>query len=390
MCELIEPTENVSWMDVDHHLSRLGKRRAGLDYEEALWILAAKRTQAHRRRGHRSLAEYLMHVLGHTGGAAHERIRVAEALPALPLLSAALRRGEIAWSAVREISRIATPETEGRWISAMTNKTCHQVQEAVAGRTKGQGPDDPADQRLVHRVLSFRLSAEAERAGGVAAGRDAERRSLPRSVPSARNQISLARTRLDDVKREVDPDLSDEQALLMVLHGEAPAPKRVKIEVVPATGEAFVVDGDRRLDVPMETAERAACDAISTHGSTVPAAVRRKVMREAKGRCEVCGTHRWLNLHHLHLQSEGGDHDPNGILAVCWYHHARVHEGLLRIEGTRSMGLKILYADGTPYGGRPSPEGIEAYMEAFRGLRAHGIPEGQAKAGLAQRPPTPP
>ena len=45
-------------------------------------------------------------------GAAREKVRVARALPNLPLLGTALRRGEISYAKVRALTRIATTATE--------------------------------------------------------------------------------------------------------------------------------------------------------------------------------------------------------------------------------------------------------------------------------------
>ena len=43
---------------------------------------------------------------------AREKVRVARALPELPLLSEAMARGELGYSKVRALTRIATPGNE--------------------------------------------------------------------------------------------------------------------------------------------------------------------------------------------------------------------------------------------------------------------------------------
>ena len=62
--------------------------------------------------GFHSCAHWLTWRVGLDPGAAREKMRVARALGALPLLSAAMRRGEISYSKVRALTRIATPATE--------------------------------------------------------------------------------------------------------------------------------------------------------------------------------------------------------------------------------------------------------------------------------------
>src|SRR5579863_5514110 len=62
--------------------------------------------------GFRSCAHWLGWRVGLDLGAAREKVRVARALGALPLVSASMRRGEISYSKVRALTRIATPANE--------------------------------------------------------------------------------------------------------------------------------------------------------------------------------------------------------------------------------------------------------------------------------------
>src|SRR5438105_6482572 len=62
--------------------------------------------------GFSSCAAWLAWRVGFAPGAAREHVRVARALGTLPLLSQALARGELSYAKVRELTRVATPETE--------------------------------------------------------------------------------------------------------------------------------------------------------------------------------------------------------------------------------------------------------------------------------------
>jgi hypothetical protein len=64
--------------------------------------------------GFRSCAHWLSWRIGLDPGAARERVRVARALGGLPLLAAALARGELSYAKVRALTRVATAETEAR------------------------------------------------------------------------------------------------------------------------------------------------------------------------------------------------------------------------------------------------------------------------------------
>ena len=106
------------WRVAHDALVRLAHSRAGLDFDERQWLLAALRSGAHRRLGYGSFAEYIERLFGHAPRLTHDKLRVAKALETLPELKQALRAAETSWSVVRELTRVATPETEGAWLSA--------------------------------------------------------------------------------------------------------------------------------------------------------------------------------------------------------------------------------------------------------------------------------
>src|SRR5213083_149414 len=83
--------------------------------------------------GFRSCAAWLSWRVGLDLGAARERVRVARALGALPLLAQALARGELSYAKVRALSRVATPETEARLLGVGRAGTAARVERIVRG-----------------------------------------------------------------------------------------------------------------------------------------------------------------------------------------------------------------------------------------------------------------
>lgn len=64
------------------------------------------------------------------------------------------------FSAIRELTRVATPATEAAWREAATGKNLRQIEEVVADHRPGDYPDDPPDPEVRVRVVRFELSAE--------------------------------------------------------------------------------------------------------------------------------------------------------------------------------------------------------------------------------------
>ena len=81
--------------------------------------------------GFLSCAHWLSWRTGINMSAARERVRVARALPNLPLLSGALRRGEISYAKVRALTRIANPDNEERLLTIGYCGTAAHVERLV-------------------------------------------------------------------------------------------------------------------------------------------------------------------------------------------------------------------------------------------------------------------
>ncbi len=74
-----------------------------------------------------SCAQWLNWRLGWSPHTARERLRVAHVLEDLPRLSAALERGEVSYSKIRAITRVATPDSDAEWLNIALHSTASQL-----------------------------------------------------------------------------------------------------------------------------------------------------------------------------------------------------------------------------------------------------------------------
>src|SRR6188768_3571090 len=118
----------VAWVRAHQELTRLAKDRARLDADEGGWLLRALRAATHVHLGYGNFGEYIEKILGYKPRWTEERLRVAEALEQLPEARRALSEGKLSWSAARELTRVATAETEREWLDASKNKTVRQLE----------------------------------------------------------------------------------------------------------------------------------------------------------------------------------------------------------------------------------------------------------------------
>ncbi|HYJ11417.1 MAG TPA: hypothetical protein VEX18_20485, partial [Polyangiaceae bacterium] len=150
----------AEWERVHDQLLRLARSRAGLDFEEGRWLLRACQSGVHARLGFGSFGEYVGRLFGYGARLVQEKLRVAEALERLPAFAEALKQGQICWSALRELTRVATPQTEADWLFAAAGRTVRELEKLVSGLAHGSQPGDLADPRDVRHVLRFEVSGE--------------------------------------------------------------------------------------------------------------------------------------------------------------------------------------------------------------------------------------
>ncbi len=281
------------WKQIDTELRRLARAEASLDHEIGRWLLAAQRAEVHRNLGHATAFDYVEHVFGYGPRMITERLRVARALEALPQMSSALERGERAWSAVRELSRVVTPQTERAWLDATQGRTVRDIERLVSGHLPGALPSDPPDPELRKYVVRLELDGE---------------------------QKATYREAIAAIRSEVDPSLTEEEALTELCRrarggdrDEGRSSYQVALTVCERCERTWQ-DGDgERYEVSPEVAERASCDAQEigslTHvgqraTQTVPPW---QVTRRDGGVCRVpgCRCRRFVDLHHIRLRSEG-------------------------------------------------------------------------------------
>src|SRR3954466_8561815 len=148
----------VDWQCVDRALRTIARRRAALDADEARWLREAEALQIWHPLGMVSALDYMERVLGYRPRSAQDRLRVARALGTLPQLTTGLAQGELSFSAVRELTRVATPATEAAWREDATGKNLRPDRETrcrpPAGRSSrgSTGSRGPRARRPVRTV----------------------------------------------------------------------------------------------------------------------------------------------------------------------------------------------------------------------------------------------
>jgi hypothetical protein len=317
------------WRTVDRALRRIRTQRSALDADEARWLREAEAVQIWRPLGMVSMIDYLERVLGYAPRTAQDRMRVARALGDLPALAGALGSDELGFSAVRELTRVATPTTEVEWLAAARGKNLREIEELVAEHRPGDRPDDPPDPAARTHVVRFELSADTFA------------------------RLRQARTVLDDEHGINRSDDGFVAALCgAVLDGAAHAEPtgratfQIAMTVCRRCRKGWQHGGGAQIAIDAATVDRAMCDAQhigSIDGEAperahqdIPPSTVRFVWRRDGGRCRVpgCRSARALEIHHLVHRSDGGGHGALNLALLCGSCHLAHHRGALVISGT--------------------------------------------------------
>lgn len=183
---------------LDGHLRRLASREGRCRRLVGALACEFRRREGHHRLGFSRLSDYTRERLGISAGELRDFANVAAALRRLPLLAAALERGEISWSKTRLLAAVASAASEARWLAVAREKTVRGLREEIGRAAKAAVEDDD---RLLRQYLPAELLDALDRDDDRIDGEPAIRFRIrcPRRVVSLwRGTVELARKVLGD------------------------------------------------------------------------------------------------------------------------------------------------------------------------------------------------
>ena len=339
--------------------------------------------------GFKSCAEWLSWRVGMDLGAAHQRVRVARALPTLPRIAQALARGELSYSKVRALTRVATPDTEERLLKFARCGTAAHVERLVRGWRRMDRHTE--NQEAAHRHKSRALYLYQDEDGMVVI----RGRLTPEVGAVVRQAIAAACDRLHvtapvDPAEGLAPSMGQRQADALGMIAEAalhhdldPGAPGERYQVVvhvdapvladpDQPGQSVLEDGEH---LSAETARRLACDAsrvvmrhdadgrvteVGARTRTIPPALRRALQHRDRGcRFPGCGL-RFTQGHHIHHWAQGGPTTLSNLALLCRRHHRSVHEEGFQVERLADGELRFRRPNGEEFPEVPALPAVSA------------------------------
>ena len=341
----------------------------------------------------RSCAHWLNWKCGIALGAAREKVRVAHCLENLPLIDASFAGGEISYSKVRAMTRVATPSNEDFLLRIAQHGTASHVEKVVGKYKSVQATDEDAQEReqdnerkLIYYqdqdgmwVIHARLPAEAgalvvkaieAATDPVQEEKDVSAETFSEAVEQEepnRYQDLLAHTRADALARIVEHFLATagETPELQGLKGSERCQVVLHVDINTLRQHSEAGDPVHQhchLDdnhwIPPKTAKRLSCDAslitvledeqgrvlnIGRRTRTVPASIGRALkLRDATCRFPGCCESRYVDAHHIQHWADGGETSLDNLVTLCRYHHRQLHQGSFSISVQKVAGEQQL------------------------------------------------
>jgi len=310
-----------------------------------LWFADIMRRGLFRALGYSSINQYAIQGLGFSKSRAGDFVRLARELKGLPAVHEAVANGQLGYTKALEIIKVATPETEGKWLEVAEGsrkELAREVKKArrLAAVDPSQGELLPAEPAVVaprelpvHMHVKFSPEQEARRAALV------ERLHKLGGVPTDRAELllealdALAEAKESKIRRRVL---------------DSRPPVQIHVHEDRASGRMTVQTNTGERELSRAEAERVRCDAAvceegGRNTTTIPPRTRRLVLSRDRHQCQApgCGRTRFLEVHHIKPRHLGGTNKPENLTTLCGSCHRLWHAhgnglGPISSSGTES------------------------------------------------------
>jgi hypothetical protein len=357
--------DDVSLDELGDQICELAAHISAAQYRWLRKLSSFDRRRGWARWGCRSCAHWLNWRCGLDLRSAREKVRVARALDDLPKICEAFSRGELSYSKVRAITRIATSKTEDELLVLARHGTTQHVEKVVRGyRRCVKTEHDRRDRRYVEWRYdddgSVVIRARLEPEEGVVVI-EALRKVMEEVRPIRRAPEDGA---LDG---SAEPPRDRADALVAIARRELAGGKErtssgdrytvmVHVDAAVLAGEegaSYLEDGSA---LGAETIRRLTCDgslvaliqdadgntlSVGRKTRAIPISIRRALLSRDGGCCFPGCDHRaFVDGHHIIHWSQGGETALSNLVLLCPFHHRLVHEGMVRLRVERTDGSR--------------------------------------------------
>jgi hypothetical protein len=422
------PRKYLVFEQLEAQITELWGHLNAATYRFLALIAEFDRNECYERHGLVNTAQWLNWQCGIGTVAAREKVRVSRAIEQLPQISASFARGELSYSKVRAMTRVATPANESVLLTVALHGTAAHVEKLVRKYRWTERRDagklahaqylersldyfyDHTGMLILHGRLPAEIGAVVRKALDAAveelrecarvSGNEGTTENVSAETSGRGEQESVAAQRADALLQLAERSLahrSDDSGSTadryqVVVHVD----HAVLTQAVAADeGEPHCCEIDAGPALALATARRLSCDAtlvgIADGADGAPLNVGRKTraippalaraLRSRDGGCRFpgCTRTRFTEGHHVRHWADGGETKLGNLVTLCRFHHRLVHEGEFGLTATddgmfvftRPDGRRIAEHGNESFRGnialtRPAPAADATFEEALR------------------------
>ena len=344
-------------------------------YRLLVLIRELDRRRIWANHGCNSCAHWLSWQCGIGLNAGREKVRVAHALEQLPKISEAFRGGEISYSKVRAMTRVATPENEDELMNVAWYGTAAHVEKLSRYYRQAREAEDRdrINDRHARRALKWFYDDDGSLV--------IQCRLDPEDGARVIKALNCAIESLDDEPEDVSAETYPSDRPAEVPHSAKRADALVLMAETlmakgacrPPPGERFEVtvhmnaDGGCETDsghaLSADTARRLGCDgalvgmiedgdgevlSVGRRTRAIPPALKRALNARDRGcRFPGCTNTRFVEGHHVKHWADGGETKLSNLVTLCTRHHRLVHEGGFQVKA-KANGFEFYRQSGEP------------------------------------------
>jgi hypothetical protein len=414
------PREYRAFEQLEAKITELWGHLNAATYRFLALIAEFDRNACYERHGLVNTAQWLNWQCGIGTVAAREKVRVSRALEQLPEISASFARGELSYSKVRAMTRVATPANESVLLTVGLHGTAAHVEKLVRKyrwterRDAGQLAHaqylersldyfyDHSGMLILHGRLPAEIGAVVRKAldAAVEELRESARGDVSAETSGRGEAESAAGQRADallllaerSLEHRGDDSGGTADRYQVVVHVDHAVLTQA---VVVDECEPHCCELDEGPALALATARRLGCDAtlvgivdgadgapldIGRKTRAIPPALAR-ALRSRDGGCRFpgCTRTRFTEGHHVRHWADGGDTKLGNLVTLCRFHHRLVHEGEFGLATTDDGVFVFTWPDGrriAEHGGesfrgniplaRPVPAADVSFEEVLR------------------------
>ncbi len=318
------------------NISKLAAHIHAATYRFLVMVREFDQREAWADMGARSCAHWLNWRCGINVHTAREKLRVAHALVDLDKISAAFERGELSYSKIRAVTRIANRDNESILLNIALSGTAAQLERLVRCELRTER-EDQIETRTQTAFEQREFGWRTDEDGSVVFfGR------LPAEL--AEHVIGAINATSGHVPEETSPTAKTRRADALVAMADQGCQGYEVMLHVPAGTSFWTNSSENSGTIPAQAAKRLCCGAaivpvtedeqgnvldIGRRTRKIPGAIRRALDIRDKSTCRFPGcTHtNFLQGHHIKHWAQCGKTCLDNLVLLCWHHHHLMHEG---------------------------------------------------------------